>query len=89
MLDSGMNDAEGKWRNVTVRSFDTFPQRLSGVLRDRASHLDHLVCHPLQPGSVSQYRKARWIAGSANNVGQDEILHIGTGWLYPLDSDRP
>ncbi len=44
---------------------------------------------PLLPGSVSQYRKASCIAGSVNNVGQDEILHIGTGWLHPLDSDGP
>jgi hypothetical protein len=26
---------------------------------------------------------------SVNNVGQDEILHIGTGWIHPLDSDGP
>jgi len=44
---------------------------------------------PLLPGSVSQYRKASCIAGSVNNVGQDEILHIGAGWLHPLDSDGP
>ncbi len=33
--------------------------------------------------------KASCIAGSVNNVGQDEILHIGIGWLHPLDSDGP
>ena len=44
---------------------------------------------PLPPGSVSQCRKASCIAGSVNNVGQDEILHIGTGWFHSIDSERP
>ena len=38
----------------------------------RAYYLSTL--RPLPPGSVSQYRKASCIAGSVNNVGQDEIL---------------
>src|SRR5258707_9235683 len=40
-------------------------------------------------GVSAYYRKASCIAGSVNNVGQDELLHVGAGWLHPLDSDGP
>jgi hypothetical protein len=53
MLDSRMNHAEEKWRNVTAWAFVTFPQILAGALRDRASHLDHLAHNPFQSGRIS------------------------------------
>src|SRR5437762_9696625 len=61
MLDSRMNHAEEKWRNVTARAFVTFPQMLSGALRDRASHLDHLAHNPFQSGRIPS-RQGRWAA---------------------------